>query len=138
MYLNGKGVSQDYKQAFEWYRKAAEQGNMLAQSQLGYMYGGGLGIPKDSGQALQWYGKAAERGYAHAQCALGTMYESADGVTRDDRQAMDGRDKPGHDAQIRRDRKCSSSRLSRRIALTAWQFAEAALTDGGQVLLVAG
>src|SRR6266478_4195631 len=38
MYDDGRGVLQDYNQAVPWYRKAADQGNALAQSFLGSMY----------------------------------------------------------------------------------------------------
>jgi TPR repeat protein len=34
MYEKGQGVSQDYKTAVKWYRLAAEQGNVDAQSNL--------------------------------------------------------------------------------------------------------
>jgi len=37
MYDKGKGVPQDYKQAVEWYRKAADQGDARAQLNLGVM-----------------------------------------------------------------------------------------------------
>ena len=38
MYYNGEGVTQDYKQAVKWWRKAAEQGDASAQYSLGLMY----------------------------------------------------------------------------------------------------
>lgn len=38
MYIVGEGVSQDYKKAFEWFSKSAEQGNVYAQFYLGNMY----------------------------------------------------------------------------------------------------
>ena len=34
LYRNGKGVSQDYKEAVKWYRKAANQGFEFAQMKL--------------------------------------------------------------------------------------------------------
>ncbi|MBR0097489.1 MAG: SEL1-like repeat protein, partial [Synergistaceae bacterium] len=34
MYINGRGVQQDYQQALYWYRKAAEQGDAGAQNNL--------------------------------------------------------------------------------------------------------
>ncbi len=38
MYDNGKGVSQDYAEALQLFRKAAEQGNASGQYILGVMY----------------------------------------------------------------------------------------------------
>jgi len=34
MYEYGRGVTQSYEEAVKWYRKAAEQGNFLAQYKL--------------------------------------------------------------------------------------------------------
>ena len=70
-----------YIDAFSWYKKAAEQGYVLAQAQLGYMYEVGEGIEKDYNQAEYWYKKAAEQGYAYAQCNLGEMYEFGRNLT---------------------------------------------------------
>ena len=54
-YEDGKGVSKDYRQAFMWYRRAAEQGYEGAQFNLGVMYEAGRGVPKDLVQAYAWY-----------------------------------------------------------------------------------
>jgi hypothetical protein len=51
LYDQGHGVPQDYAQAAIWYRKAAEQGLALAQSNLGVLYEEGRGVPKDYAQA---------------------------------------------------------------------------------------
>ena len=45
MYGSGEGISQDYKQAFYWYKKSADQGDADAQFFLGSMYYEGLGVP---------------------------------------------------------------------------------------------
>jgi|TARA_B110000908_G_scaffold24602_1_gene28222 TPR repeat protein len=64
-------------------RKAAEQGDAEAQSNLGRMYDGGEGVPEDDVEAMKWYRKAAEQGLAMAQYNLGGMYASGKGETRD-------------------------------------------------------
>jgi TPR repeat protein len=76
LYENGLGLSKDFVQAIEWYRKAAaqgnndaigrirktaEEGNALAQVNLGLMYESGQGVSKDFTQALRWYFRAAEQ-----------------------------------------------------------------------------
>ena len=66
-----------------WYRKAAEQGQIVAQYNLAVMYGEGLGIPQNSAEAVIWYRKAAERGLPDAQVQLGTMIGAGKGVARD-------------------------------------------------------
>jgi TPR repeat protein len=53
------------------YRKAAENGHAMAQSNLGLMYTTGDGIARDEGQARHWFGRAAAQGYAPAQFHLG-------------------------------------------------------------------
>ncbi len=53
-----------------WYRKAAEQGHALAQTNLGIMYEEGQGVGQDYKEAVGWYSKAAERGSDYAKDAL--------------------------------------------------------------------
>ena len=60
----------DFKEAAKWYRKAAEQGHVSAQYNLGYMYHSGKGVTQDYGEAVKWYRKAAEQGEAEAQYSL--------------------------------------------------------------------
>jgi tetratricopeptide (TPR) repeat protein len=67
MYGNGEGVTLDDAEALKWYRKAAEQGHVSAQYNLGVMYGKGEGVTQDYAEALKWYRKAAEQGHAKAQ-----------------------------------------------------------------------
>jgi len=63
IYFNGLcGVAVDNKQAMEWLRKAAEQGQPIAQNNLGGRYEDGIIIPKDMAQAAYWYRKSAEQG----------------------------------------------------------------------------
>ena len=66
-----------------WLRKAAERGNVEAQSQLGSMYADGEGVEKDLAQAAAWFRRAAEQGYAEAQSELGGMYIHGNGVEKD-------------------------------------------------------
>ena len=63
--------------------KAAEQGDAVAQFNLGVMYYGGEGVPQDYEEALRWYKLAAEQGYAVAQGNLGSSYSKGEGVTQD-------------------------------------------------------
>jgi hypothetical protein len=65
------GAAQDYRQAAEWYHKAAEQNHSLAQFNLGVMYARGQGVARDAAQSAMWFGKAAYQGDAGAQYHLG-------------------------------------------------------------------
>ena len=69
--------------ALKWYHKASEQGDLDAQSSLGFMYAKGRGVRKDVSMAAKWYRKAAERGHAQAQSGLARMYAMGEGVPKD-------------------------------------------------------
>lgn len=69
-YDNGYGVNEDDSEAVRWYRKAAENGSLMAQFNLGVMYYKGEGVAKDERESEKWYRKAAEGGYEKAKEAL--------------------------------------------------------------------
>jgi TPR repeat protein len=69
-------------------RKAAEQGNVDAQCNLGVMYAEGISIAKNEAQAVVWYRKAAEQGDATAQYHLAHAYEQGKGVAKNVEQAV--------------------------------------------------
>ncbi len=73
-------TNQNYDQAFNIFKKLAEQGDAAAQNELGYMYADGKGVRQDYHQAVAWYRKAAEQGNAMAQYNLGVMYDNGKGV----------------------------------------------------------
>jgi hypothetical protein len=55
-------ISRDEKQAFRWFRRAADHGSLPAQAKLGALYWGGRGVPKDLNQAYFWTLLARARG----------------------------------------------------------------------------
>ena len=73
----------------QWYRKAAEQGDVDAQYNLGNMYAKGRGVRQDNAQAVQWFRKAAEQGDAEAQNNLGVMYAYGQGVRQNYKSAKE-------------------------------------------------
>ena len=97
MYKHGKGVPPDPQKAIEWYTKAAKQGYVLAQNDLGVMYecigARALLSGEESGIeiltiALRWIHEAANQGNAVAQfnaalmCRLGVVLSSFTDATR--------------------------------------------------------
>ncbi|HIU97479.1 MAG TPA: sel1 repeat family protein, partial [Candidatus Ornithoclostridium faecigallinarum] len=64
------GVKQDWQKAVEWYAKAAEQGDAVAQCNLGICYANGQGVKQDRQKAIEWYTKAAQQGDEYAKEAL--------------------------------------------------------------------
>ncbi len=96
----GAGLAQSWKDAFEAYQRGdfvtavrewraqAEQGNGVAQVNLGLMYEKGKGVTQDFQEALRWYRLSAEQGVAHAQFSMGVMYREGRGVAQDYRAAV--------------------------------------------------
>jgi len=62
MYHDGQGVPQNDAEALKWLRLAADQGDALAQCNLGLVYAEGWGVPKDLVRALMWFNLSAAQG----------------------------------------------------------------------------
>ena len=62
MFHKGEGVPQNYSQAADWYRKAAEQGDTKSLFNLGEMYKKGEGVAKNLVLAHIFYNLAAVNG----------------------------------------------------------------------------
>tara|TARA_Y100000588_G_C14053428_1_gene838278 strand:- start:42 stop:527 length:486 start_codon:yes stop_codon:yes gene_type:complete len=80
-------IEGNYPKAFRLYRQLAEEGDVMAQNSLGWMYANGEGVVEDDAEAVYWYRKAAEQGFAAAFQALGVMYSRGEGVPQNDVQA---------------------------------------------------
>jgi predicted aspartyl protease len=84
-YHYGEGFQKDDTEAVKWYRKAAEQDNVEAQLNLGYIYGRhslDVGATKDATEAVKWYRTAAEQGNGRGQRFLGLSYWLGAGVPK--------------------------------------------------------
>ena len=57
----------DYKEAFRLWLPLAEEGDAIAQFNLGQMYRRGQGVPQDYAEAIKLWKLAAEQGNAGAQ-----------------------------------------------------------------------
>ena len=53
-YAVGDLGRQDYRQAMEWFRKAADRGNVRARGKIAALYWAGRGTPKDYSKAYYW------------------------------------------------------------------------------------
>lgn len=76
-YRCGTGVEKDEEKAFEWTKKAAEQGDAVAQYRLGdNLFSSRLRLGMDcaEAEAFKWYRMSAEQGYVSAQRLLGLCY----------------------------------------------------------------
>ena len=63
MYMKGQGVEQNYEEASQWFRKAAENRLPQAQYKLASLYSEGQGVPKDYEFAYVWYSVSAAHGH---------------------------------------------------------------------------
>ncbi len=77
----------DYDTALKEWRPLAEQGDVMAQYNLGLMHHKGQGVSRDYHEAVKWYRLAADQGFALAQTNLGRMYVKGHGVPKDYVQA---------------------------------------------------
>lgn len=72
-FAEGKGVAQDLRLAFVWYRRAAAHGLAAAQFRLGAYYERGIGTSADIARAKVWYHRAADQGHIKAMHNLGVL-----------------------------------------------------------------
>lgn len=84
----GVAAVPDYDAAFEWFGRAAAQGDIEAANMLGRCFENGWGVGVDFSRAAGWFRVAAERGDSWAQYNLGHLYLNGQGVLRDVFQAV--------------------------------------------------
>jgi TPR repeat protein len=65
------------------FRKAADQGDAVAEFLLGNQYANGGGVPQDFSEAMIWFGRAAAQAHPIAMLHLGAMYAEGRGVPQD-------------------------------------------------------
>ncbi len=70
----------DYATVLRIMHPLADQGDVAAQTSLGYLYANGKGVLQDFTEAAKWYRLAADRGGAVAQLGLGDMYMEGQGM----------------------------------------------------------
>lgn len=79
----GWGVDQDSKQAYTWYKKAADQQQKASYNAIGNLYRTGNGVKQNANEALRWYQFGAEVGDAQAMLNVGNCYYFGMGVDKD-------------------------------------------------------
>ena len=81
-YCMGDGVVKDQKLAVSWWRKAAEQGHILAMTSLAGAYSLGQGVEIDEAEAAKWYMRAADKGDTYSQYKIGCALVCDDDVNK--------------------------------------------------------
>lgn len=79
----GKGVTQNFAEAANWYGRAAAQGQPIAQYRLATLYERGMGVKADREQARSLYAQAAEQGNLKAMHNLAVISASPTSGTPD-------------------------------------------------------
>jgi TPR repeat protein len=72
--------AKDYAAARDHWSKAAEQGELSAFNNLGYLLHSGLGGAAEQARAVSLWAKGASMGHSEAQWHLGQAYEEGKGV----------------------------------------------------------
>ena len=62
LFCAGEGIPENDAEAVKWYLLAAEQGNSIAQNNLGAMYFAGEGIEENQVEAYKWFFISGELG----------------------------------------------------------------------------
>lgn len=63
----GFETEENQEEAFKWYMKAAELGNLPAIFSVGNLYFYGSGVEKNPEEGFKWFMKSAEAGFAVGQ-----------------------------------------------------------------------
>lgn len=73
LFYGRNGYEQNQEASFEWFLKAAKQGHVTSQTQIGYMYLYGKGAEKSPVEAAPWIEKAAALGNRAAQTYMAVL-----------------------------------------------------------------
>lgn len=92
MHYYGHGVQENDAAAFDWFSRAAAQGNSEAQLQLAnmlvYRRGAPAGDADPDVEAAKWYFAAARQGQPEAQYSLALLFAVGKGVQQSDAEAQ--------------------------------------------------
>lgn len=90
MYLQGEGVPKSIQESLTWGRKAAENGDIVAQNFVGAVLKK-LGMDGNRNafkEAAIWFRKSADQGNVDGQYSLGVLFEKGYGVSKDNNEAI--------------------------------------------------
>lgn len=80
-YSFGKyGLPKDFQKSYQWYVKAANQGNQSAQYNLGLAYRHKRGVDKDILKSIEYFKQALSNNFWLAACRLGDIYNDEGAV----------------------------------------------------------
>ena len=84
IYFLGEDVIPENKQAgYQWFKRAAENGNGTAMHHLAFCYENGIVCNQNSIKAFEWYKKSAEAGCADGRFEVGLCFLNGYGCEKD-------------------------------------------------------
>lgn len=84
----GIGVDENKSEAFKYFEKAANNGNMIALNNVGVFYQNGIAVKQNRSEAFDCYNKAAKMGFAISQGNLSVCYQKGIGIKQNIDQAI--------------------------------------------------
>ena len=80
--ITSSNIKEKMKESFRWWKKAADQGDCIAQVNVAYMLKKGWGVNKNTRQAREWYNKAVENAKKEGRhlLSINEYYKSGDSV----------------------------------------------------------
>ena len=81
-------IAGNYSEAKRYLMPAAQAGNAVAQTNLGYAFEHDEAGGKDEVEAVKWYRRAADQGFVIAQYNMANAYDYGTGVEKDPAQAV--------------------------------------------------
>lgn len=122
LYEKGYGVEKDMTKSIEWYRKAAQSGDVYAQMSLGHFYDKGIGVPSDRKQALYWFTLAAANGdkVAKENVAIYTQPAIPHSSTKNSTQSQEVNSDAKSDIQIQQPKNEQSISVVKHMYHTYW------------------
>ena len=88
-YYEGKGVTQNFKKAFQLYKKAIQEGSLLSLYNLASMYFLGEGVSQNYKKAFELFKASASKGYLRSLFSIAYMYRHGKGRAQDKKKALE-------------------------------------------------
>ncbi len=82
-------AEKDFREASDWFRRAADQGYAAAQCELAKLHLEGLGVEQNDAEAARWIAMAADIGNIEALFIRGWMLEAGRGYEPDNAKATE-------------------------------------------------
>lgn len=87
-YLKGIDREKDFKSAYKWFKKSADQGYASAFGNLGVLYRDGMGVDKDLSKAAYYFDLGATKNHPNCKYKLGALYLKGSGIYKDQEKAF--------------------------------------------------